>query len=281
MDRDLMRQVERLPRGAAAAAAVVITLALGGLERVSGGFSLGLFYAAPLALLVCNGWRSAAIGNGALIAAVRMAGAVAARGGAAPGFADIWNAAAFLAACEGFVLLLAALRNARRRLAEQALVDPATGLRNQKALLQRLAEEQQRVRRSCIPLTVSCIDVDGFPAVGRPRRRGNGSEVLRDISQALNASLRATDTVARLGDEEFALLLPETDEMQARVAIAKVRDRLAASVERWGGTLKASIGALTCNRPDLAPEAVLSTAGELMRYARTAGTEGVVERVLS
>lgn len=281
MVADSTQAVERLPRVFAGIVAVAATLALGYVEHSSRGLSLALFYAAPLAFLVCNGSRTAAMANTVLIAAVRLGSALLAKGAAGLRPASLWNAAALMMAGVGFVALLAAFLDARHQLAEQALVDPLTGLGNQKALLQRLAEEQQRVRRNCIPLTISCIDLDGVPVVGPQHGRAADGEFLYEISQALSSSLRATDTVARVGDEEFALLLPETDELQARVAISKVRDRLSSSLQRWGGTLKASIGALTCNRPDLAPETVLSTADELMQYARTAGTEDVVERVMS
>ena len=128
-------------------------------------------------------------------------------------------------------LLATAISNteARAALAARASTDPLTGLANHRAFHERLAVEVRRAVRYGRPLSVAVIDVDGFKEVNEIGGHELGDRILAAIAGRLSTMTRADDTLARIGGDEFAWLLPETDRMQAFVALERARNEIGAS----------------------------------------------------
>src|SRR5690606_7240102 len=110
------------------------------------------------------------------------------------------------------------LREMHERLERQAaklerlsLTDDLTGLHNRRAFEERLADEVARARRTNRPLSVLMVDLDDFKLVNDVHSHAAGDAVLRATAQAMLACVRDVDTCARIGGEEFIVLLPETD----------------------------------------------------------------------
>jgi diguanylate cyclase (GGDEF)-like protein len=116
----------------------------------------------------------------------------------------------------------------QRRLAEIALRDPLTGVYNRRHFHERLEAEFAGARRYGHPLSLLLVDVDGLADVNARSGRNGGDEVLKQIAQLLEESVRNPDVVARVAGDEFAVLLRETD-LPGAQALA---ERLRASVER-------------------------------------------------
>ena len=95
--------------------------------------------------------------------------------------------------------------------------DPLTGLANRRSFEVALARELDRVARSGDPALLLTLDIDHFKRVNDGHGHGAGDEVLRRVARLLRASCRDTDHVARMGGEEFAVLLPDTSEEGAGV----------------------------------------------------------------
>ena len=114
-------------------------------------------------------------------------------------------------------------RGEPNELARLAFSDYLTGLPNRRALHCAAAREMARARRSGRPLCVVLADIDQFKAINDDFGHAQGDAVLRVISATLSAHIRSTDTLARWGGEEFALLLPETDLAAAGVVAEKCR----------------------------------------------------------
>ncbi len=108
-------------------------------------------------------------------------------------------------------------------LARLAYSDCLTGLANRRALQCAAQREIARINRSGRAACVVLADIDHFKAINDDFGHAQGDVVLRLIAETLRAQTRATDTVARWGGEEFALLLPETDLAAARVVAEKCR----------------------------------------------------------
>ena len=115
------------------------------------------------------------------------------------------------------------LEEANARLSELVLRDPLTGLANRRQWARRLADEWERSRRHGRPLSVVMADLDHFKRVNDEHGHATGDRVLRAVADTLAGTVRGPDTVARLGGEEFGVLLPETGPDEAVAAAERLR----------------------------------------------------------
>ena len=111
----------------------------------------------------------------------------------------------------------------RAELAWRAATDPLTGLVNRGVFEERLAEEVARSRRHGRDLSLAVLDLDMFKAVNDSHGHVVGDAVLREASLRLASRVREGDVLARIGGEEFAWLMPETDGMEAWQATERAR----------------------------------------------------------
>lgn len=104
--------------------------------------------------------------------------------------------------------------------------DPLTKLANRGYFYERAHQELTRTARTGRPSTVAMLDLDHFKAVNDAHGHAAGDLVLRKFASVLRRSMRVSDLVARLGGEEFALLLPETSMENARIKLDAIRATL-------------------------------------------------------
>ena len=109
------------------------------------------------------------------------------------------------------------------RIADSNRTDPLTGLLNRRAFEELLEMELQRATRAGHPLSVIVGDIDGFRAVNERHGHAAGDTALQAIAQNALKWKRRIDLAARIGGEEFALLLPETDERGAFIVAERLR----------------------------------------------------------
>ena len=131
--------------------------------------------------------------------------------------------------------------------AEQAMLDPLTGTANRRGFERALEVELERSARRGHPCALVIVDLDDFKLVNDRHGHAVGDEALVMLAERLRDSVRSADTVARLGGEEFALLLPETPLSGALAVAERARSSFAASSMRLKGggelTVTASFGA--------------------------------------
>jgi len=118
--------------------------------------------------------------------------------------------------------------------AEQAMLDPLTSASNRRGFEHALRIELDRSVRRGHPLALVIADLDDFKAVNDRHGHGVGDDVLVTLAERLRDAVRSADMVARLGGEEFALLLPETD-LPGALAVA---ERARSDFERGGVRLR-------------------------------------------
>jgi diguanylate cyclase (GGDEF)-like protein len=124
----------------------------------------------------------------------------------------------------GLTLLQGArIRGLESRLSAAARTDPLTGLLNRRAFEEQLDLELERARRHGHPLTVIVGDLDGFAAVNEREGHAAGDAALQQVAGDLTKWKRRIDHAARIGGEEFALLLPDTDEGGAFLVAERLR----------------------------------------------------------
>lgn len=154
--------------------------------------------------------------------------------------------------------VVAAQRDIQGTWRELAVTDPLTGLANHRQLVQSLEAEIKRSRRTAQPLAVVLLDLDGLKQINDRFGHLSGSLAIRRVAEALLGSCRATDTAARFGGDEFALVLPETGEAAAWHVARGVVDRLATDAEK--PNLSISVGVAVYPGHGETVEALLNAA---------------------
>jgi len=167
-----------------------------------------------------------------------------------------------------------ALLEAKRELQTQAHTDPLTGLYNRRFFMQRLAEEGERLRRHNNYLSCLLFDLDHFKKINDTYGHDVGDKVLKMVSKMTNDATRITDVAARVGGEEFAMLLPETDSQGA----AKLANRLRLSIasaevvaNNQRINVTASIGIVTVSTLGDNLDILLSRADKALYRAKDGG----------
>jgi diguanylate cyclase (GGDEF)-like protein len=141
-----------------------------------------------------------------------------------------------------YTLKLGETLEALRQLATR---DQLTGLLNRREFDRIMAEEAERCRRFGQPLALVMVDIDHFKAVNDTHGHQAGDAVLRAIAKTLTGQLRTVDRVARIGGEEFALVLMQTGRSAATEVAQRVVEAVAASpvVIESGASLRLTISA--------------------------------------
>lgn len=116
----------------------------------------------------------------------------------------------------------------------QATTDALTGLANRRFFMDRAAEELARNRRYKQPLAMLMVDVDHFKNVNDTYGHDIGDALLRALAATMQETMRTTDIVARVGGEEFAVLLLHTDKPTAKNAAERLREALGKTCIQTG-----------------------------------------------
>jgi len=155
--------------------------------------------------------------------------------------------------------------------------DTLTGLLNRRALYPLLLREAHRLRRGGEGYALLMIDIDHFKRVNDNHGHAAGDAALVSIAQILRGVGRELDQVARLGGEEFCLLLPGTDRDGALHLGQRVRDAVAQAA--WHGLqhpLTVSVGVAAALDADEAPDSVMARADAALYRAKAEGRDRVV-----
>ena len=110
----------------------------------------------------------------------------------------------------------------------EARHDPLTGLANRRAFHERLAVELSRAHRYDLPLSLCLLDLDGFREINDSLGHLAGDEVLRGVARLIDES-RVADDAFRIGGDEFAILMPQTEPPAARLAAERLSERIGAA----------------------------------------------------
>lgn len=174
-----------------------------------------------------------------------------------------------------FNQLLDKLTRSQVKLERMAHHDDLTGLPNRALLADRMHQGLARARRNGLRIAVLYLDLDGFKPINDSLGHGVGDQALVEVARRLSGVLRQSDTLARVGGDEFVLLvtdLARDDEGHLAALASRCIDTLAPPLVLQGVpcTLGVSIG-IALNEADDEAEAVLLAADRAMYEAKDAG----------
>ena len=152
----------------------------------------------------------------------------------------------------------------------EARLDPLTGVGNYRLLDERLRYELTRHRRTGRPLSIVVLDLDNFKAVNDVLGHLVGDQLLREVADALRATVREADTVVRQGGDEFCILAPETSAEEAALLVGRIKHALRGLIA-VGEPLSASAGCATFPDHATSPELLLAQADLEQRRDKSAG----------
>lgn len=168
-----------------------------------------------------------------------------------------------------------AVREAHDKLERLAHRDALTSMFNRRYFMNRLTEEFERIRRHGSALSVLVFDLDHFKRINDTYGHDAGDLVLVAVARVANQVKRLTDVACRIGGEEFALLLPETDRQGAIQLAHRLRDGIKAYPYETGLghglTVTASVGVATVTRRCKIPAALLKSADRALYQAKNGG----------
>jgi two-component system cell cycle response regulator len=159
-----------------------------------------------------------------------------------------------------------------------ALTDSLTGLYNRRYLADHLERSLQRARETGKPVSVVLIDIDHFKQVNDGHGHAVGDEVLRAVAQRVNGNLRNFDMVARLGGEEFVIVMPDTPGEIGYMVAERLRDRVARDpIVTASGKLNVTIsmGVAAYAGGDETPDDLIKQADAAMYQAKRSGRNRV------
>ncbi len=160
----------------------------------------------------------------------------------------------------------------------QAHYDALTGLPNRNLFWERLAQNLHRAKRNSQNVAALWIDLDGFKAINDTHGHATGDELLQQVALRLNSRMRDSDTIARMGGDEFAVILPDLPEIGAARQVAVDLTLLLAEpfTLKYGvGHISASIGVALYPLHTEEAEALVKYADIAMYAAKNAGKNQV------
>ena len=268
----IIKYLENKPKYFLIALGLLLVLILGLIDYlIPRDISVSIFYIIPICLTT---WFAGEKGGIAISIASSLAWLIANKAldaTASLSAIHYWNTSVRLGFFLTVTYLLSELRSAREREKTLARTDPTTGVANKKLFSELAILEIKRARRYGHPFTLAYIDVDDFKNINKYGSYEIGDRLLLTLAQTIKKTIRDTDILARIGGDEFALLLPGIGYETAHTVIARVQQQLVDQMDenKWPATF--SIGAITFLNPPDSVDEIVEKADYLMYCIKNEG----------
>jgi len=166
------------------------------------------------------------------------------------------------------------LSTQNRRFEDLAKTDQLTGLNNRVAMQEALYHGLNNWKHHRESFSMVLLDIDHFKKINDSLGHDTGDEVLKLIAEIIKSSVRKSDFPARWGGEEFILLYPNTNQLEAMAAAESLRQKIAAATNPWGINITASFGVATLIGGDL--DQLFKSADEALYRAKNSGRNCVM-----
>lgn len=186
-------------------------------------------------------------------------------------FAYLWDSIIRL----GFFLLPAFMLRSIEQERIHARTDYLTGAINHRYFNELLEKEIERSIRYKHPFTIAFIDLDNFKVVNDTFGHLYGDKMLRTLAEKMKNHLRRPDVVARVGGDEFAILLPETNAEEARYAMSNLFSTIESELTTQKWHLTFSVGVLTLSEPQISADKILGVVDKMMYIVKNNGKNSI------
>jgi len=252
------------------------SLLLGVLDYIIGAeYSFSVFYIMPIMVATWYGGTVVGIFVAILSSVIWLFADIASGQNYSNSFIPVWNTLVRL----GFFLVILRLLDIvhSKLLMEENLADTdaLTGLSNRRFFQEQLDREYTRICRTSEHLTIAFIDIDNFKYVNDTSGHEEGDKLLQSVAETLSSKIRATDFAARIGGDEFVILLPVIEAGSVKQTMEKLQQELLNRMkeERWPVTF--SIGVITFLKAMDSSRAMIKTVDDLMYEVKKSGKNNV------
>ena len=187
----------------------------------------------------------------------------------------IWNTIVRLVVFLTIAYLLSNLKSSYEREKYLAQKDGLTGIVNRRFFLEILEIEYKRSLRYKCCFTLAYFDLDNFKQINDRFGHSTGDKLLKLIAQASKRQVRELDTIARIGGDEFVLLLPETDYENGRLVLNRFQQQLMKAIAAYSPPVSLSIGAVTFSALPNSVDEILEIVDSLMYEVKRSGKNGI------
>lgn len=192
-----------------------------------------------------------------------------------------WNALVWLAFFLLITIIIAELKVLYLRERQLSRVDNLTGVATRLAFYEVAEGEKNRARRYQHSMTIAYLDLDHFKTVNDSMGHAVGDKALVAVARTIGKTIRQTDTVARMGGDEFAIILPNTRKDAAGYVLSKVLRALDAAMLQGEYPVTFSIGAVTFLTPPESLQEMIQQADKVMYSIKSTGKNRLEQKELA
>jgi len=272
----LLASLESVPRRVLSVGVIGVMIILGFADYITGfEFSFSFFYLIPITIIAWTNGRDAGLFFSVLSATVWLTSNLLSGQMYSHPLIAIWNTLIRYGFYATVTSLLTELHHALEEEHILANTDPLTGAMNRRSFNQVAEKRMISSEIHGRPYTMVYIDIDNFKKINDKHGHAVGDLVLKVVVDTIREQTRGTDLLARIGGDEFAILLTDIDQNQAEPIIERIQSSLMAQMKtnNWGATF--SIGVLTVLTMPESVDKLVSMTDELMYAVKDKGKNGI------
>lgn len=250
----------------------ILVILVGIADYLTGAeISSAIFYLFPVSLVAWYAGRKAGIMLSVISAAVWFTADLAGRTHYYHPLVHLWNIFASFGLFWIVSFILSSLKISLEHEKVLARTDPLTGVANQRFFNELANREITRSHRFNRTFSVAYIDIDDFKNINDKFGHSEGDAVLRSLTTAMLNNIREIDIAARIGGDEFAILLPETNKESAQIMLMQLQNKLLDVMQKKGWDVTFSIGVVTFMSPPASIDEMIRKVDSLMYSVKYSG----------